>query len=295
MSEDVTSSFSEKRLEILETFSSLEEPFKKQDVEEAWSYYSEALKGSKGIFTINDPSGPVSQIPGNKDFDKQGFLRCWLSGDQFHITGTNRYGSTIACDTNFVSYCKTFVEGRDLRENTTAFREALLAVLPFSTLTTALPYMLENSEGDLDKVFLTLKAFNQCMCSSHQEFSRSGVLDGKESEAELSAKKQLDTMKTKPFKNLHGHMKERFIHARVILLKMALISLQKSRASTEKLFYEFCRFCHEELARIPQPETYMAYRFFSLNTAEPFFSPIQATASSLVAVQNNQGDSVPYG
>jgi hypothetical protein len=38
---------------------------------------------------------------------------------------------------------------------------------------------------------------------------------------------------------------------------------------------------HTQLGRIPDFEVYVAYRFFELNVAEPFFNPVQLNAKSL--------------
>src|SRR5947207_10896460 len=44
---------------------------------------------------------------------------------------------------------------------------------------------------------------------------------------------------------------------------------------------QFIRFLHDEFAHFIQFEIYVAFRFFSLNSHEPFFSAIQQNASTL--------------
>ena len=50
---------------------------------------------------------------------------------------------------------------------------------------------------------------------------------------------------------------------------------------TATLFFELLKFLHDELARLPQFEIYVAHRFFLLSSREPFFSPVQQNAMDL--------------
>ena len=65
------------------------------------------------------------------------------------------------------------------------------------------------------------------------------------------------------FKTIHAWVKKYFLWARVVLLKCALLAFKRPALTLERRFYALIQFLHEELARLPQFEIHVGYRFFA--------------------------------
>jgi hypothetical protein len=290
-SEKITAAFSHARRRMMQDFANLPEPRTSREVSELWSRYHDSLRGARGIFAVCDRNAPLHNIPGNRNFGGKGFLRCWMEGERFFLIQNKansrdfRYGSPIFSDTNFLSYCETFDSGRGLGNVTDAFREAVTFLLPIAHSVNAWPYIIENFDAtDRERVLASLKAFARFKLSTAKGFAEHRTFDGDEGEATRIAEECIRAMKSNEMAMLYSHIRERFLWVRIILLKAIIQTLSNPRMSLDDLFYNLLKFLHDELARIPGFETYVAFRFFSLNTKEHFFSPVQKNSRKLDAM-----------
>ena len=284
--EPITSAFSIERRNLLEDFANLDEPRTGADVSAVWSRHFYNLVGARGIFAVSDAQGQ-HDIPGNVNFSDKGSIRCWLEGGRFILlqnagsTREFRYGSTISCDTNFVSFCEAFDAGRDLGTLAVPFAEAVRYLLPISDSVDAFPYLVENADNpDRDMVFRTAKAFVRFKKSSLTGFETTGGFDGDETEASRIATGLMAGLDSPDFRTLQGHFKNRYQLIHVILLKAVLLSLSSQRPSGD-LFFDLLKFLHARMARLLGFETYVAFEYFRLNSQLPFFSPVQRNARDL--------------
>jgi hypothetical protein len=265
-----------------------------QRISATWSEYYHDLAGARGIFVVNDPKHALS-LPGDHDFGGRGFLRC-LMGSTRLLNVQNRedarefrYSAPIFCDTNFVSFCGAFFSGRDLGSNADSFREAVNFLLPMANNLNANAYMMENAENsDTDKIRESLIGFAALTRTSIKDFKRHHTFTtaGKD-ELERIADACLEGMRGSDFRTVHQMVKEHYTSARVILLKSTLITFTSGESAVESRMRELFRFLHEEFARFLQFEIYVAFRFFSLNAKEPFFSSVQQNAAALDRTLNS--------
>lgn len=84
------------------------------------------------------------------------------------------------------------------------------------------------------------------------------------------------------FRTLHAWVKKYFLWARIVLLKCALIVFERQAPTLERRFYALLKFLHERMARLPQFEVHVGYRFFALNSGASFFQGVQQNARRLV-------------
>jgi hypothetical protein len=198
-----------------------------------------------------------------------------------------RYSAPIFCDTNFVSFCGAFFSGRDMGTNTDAFHEAVKFVAPMKNALTGNAYVMENADNpNVDRVRASLLGFAALTKASTEDFRRSSFSRSEVGELETIVDGFIAEMQGASFQTMHQWVKERWTWSRLTLLKSAIISFTGT-GTVESRMRDLLGFLHEELSRFPQFEIYVAYRFFLLNTQEPFFSGVQQNASQLEATLNS--------
>jgi hypothetical protein len=259
-----------------------------------WSEYYHDLAGARGVFVVDDPQHTLT-LPGDHDFCGRGFLRCLMASPQLlnvqnRESGREfRYSAPIFCDTNFVSYCGAYFAGADLGPNADAFTEAVSFLLPLTNNLNALAYVMENAENpDTDKIKETLIGFIAMRQTPSEDFRRNGAFaEAEKGELERIVDVILETMRGPDFLILHQWAKEHYTWAKVVLLKSTLIAFTSAKNAVESRMKELLQFLHNELARFPQFGIYVAFRFFSLNAQEPFFSAVQQNAAALERTLNS--------
>ena len=144
--------------------------------------------------------------------------------------------------------------------------------------------MVENAENpDREKVRATLRAFAAFKLTSPEYFASQGrflTARGKLTADDI-ADKCLEVMGKADFRSLHTWVKDQYLWSRIVLIKAALLFFEGRCKETTTLFFELLKFLHDELARLPQFEIYVAHRFFLLSSRESFFSPDQQNAVGL--------------
>ena len=252
------------------------------DLREMWAEHSEALEEARGLFVVDDPAYECT-LPGNRNFGETGFLRNLMASNRLILIQSESvgddfsYSPVIFADTNFVSFCEAFQASRDLGLNDTAFRQCAAFLQPLRQSTTPYPYLLENADHpNKDKVRSTLLAFAAFKFAA-DPLSKQGIFryECSGSDLEKFADDAMQMMESKDFKAVHSWAKHYFLWARIILLKATLIVFENTTNNAEEKFYTLLKFLHERLARILQLETNVAYRYFLLNSQEPFFNPLQ--------------------
>lgn len=176
----MTDAFSQTRQELLEDFANIERQGDADEINAIWSRHYEALRGSRGMFVVNDPIQEKT-LPGNKDFGTTGFLRCWMASTRLTLIQNRdgarefQYSAPIFCDTNFASFCEAFDSGRNLDAHQHGFESAVAYLLPVSQGTNIFPYLIENAENpNREKVRATLRAFAAFKLTSPQFFAANG-------------------------------------------------------------------------------------------------------------------------
>jgi hypothetical protein len=195
-----------------------------------------------------------------------------------------QYSAPISCDTNFASFCEAFDSGRPLGAHEEGFRSALAFLLPLRGATDAFPYLVENAENPhREKVRATLRAFAAFKLTTPEYFAANGGFCHQSGSlsSDTIADGCLATLDGTDFKLIHSWVKERFLWARVVLLKCTLEVFQRVSVRLEDRFYAVMKFLHEVMACIPQFEIHVAYRFFALNAGASFFDGIQQNARAL--------------
>ena len=280
--------FSSERRKLIEDFGNGTLKGDVGTIRRLWTKYSSDLQDARGIFVVNSPAFPRLPIPGDKDFGSAGFLRCWMAGDRLILVreGSDdfRFSSPIFCDTNFVSLCGAFQAGRDLGSLAAAFKDAVKFLLPNAGMLNAYPYLLETARNqDREKVRASLFGFACLKLTSAPLFSDTGrfVTQADGVSADEVADEAMRVTAGADFALLSGWAANRFLWAKVILTKAALIAFAMPSASAGARLYELLQFLHDRLARLPQFEIYAAFRFFELSPREPFFDPVQRNSRKL--------------
>lgn len=254
-----------------------------------WNEHRDCLGGARGIFVVDDQRYRLS-IPDDRDFGGTGFLRCMMASTRLlNIQNSEsprefRYNAQVYCDTNFVSFCGTFFRGGKLGANSDAFREAVNFLLPIRDSLNATPYLFENADNaNAEKLRESLLGFAALKLTSPEEFERrEAFAPPSQDELERAADGGLKMMRGPDFRMVRDQLvMEHYRWSRVILLKSALIAFTTRTGDVESRMGELLRFLHEELARFPSFQIYVAFRFFSLNQKEPFFSGVQQNAATL--------------
>ena len=286
--DSITGPFSERRKLMVTDFGNVTGSHDAQRISAKWSEYYHDFAGARGIFVVDDPKHDLL-LPGDHDFGGTGFLRCLMGSTRLlNIQNSQtarefRYSAPIFCDTNFVSYCGAFFAGRGLGQNADGFRKAVTFLLRMVKNLNATPYVMENAEkSDTDKIRESLIGFAAFTRTPIEHFKRHDafIKTGKD-ELERMADVSLDAMRGSDFRRVHRMVKDLYIWARVILLKSTIIAFTSKAGAVESRMRELYRFMHDELARIQQFGIFVAFRFFSLNEKEPFFSSVQQNASAL--------------
>jgi hypothetical protein len=285
----MSDAFSQKRLDLLEAFANLQTPGDPVEISQVWSRHYCELKESRGVFAVNDPLYEKT-IPGDRDFGCFGFLRCWMSSTRLLLIQNRNsarnflYSAPIFCDTNFVSFCEAFESGRSLRAHQAAFEQALEFLFPMAFSTNAFPYLIENADNsNREKIRAVLRAFAAFQLTSSESFRTNGrfIRQAVPHSPEQIADDCLKMMSSPDFKVLHAWMKKYYLWARIILLKSTLLVFHKNKQTLEGKFYTLLKFLHEEMARLPQFEVLVVYRFFAASSADPFFGHVQQNAQNL--------------
>lgn len=282
--------FSSARRELLEGFANAAITEDSEEISELWSHHYGDLIGARGIFCVDHPRYEKPDLPSNQNFDEKGYLRSWMASRRLLLIQCRdggrqaQYGNHIFCDSNFVSYCEAFHAGRSLGTLQDAFLKAVEFLLPMAAATNAFPYMIENAENpNRERVHASLEAFTSFKLTSPEFFARNRKFAtiGDREGLSKNADGCMDIFENPRFKALYSHIKRHYLVARIVILKATLLTFETRGASVEGRFYSLLKFLHEELARLPQFEIHVAYRFFALSAREPFFSPVQANASDL--------------
>jgi hypothetical protein len=149
-------------------------------------------------------------------------------------------------------------------------------------------YVLENADkGDTEKMRSSLIGFLALTRSKTPNFVQNSFSRKEREQLEETVAAVLQSVKETDFRTIHAWVKERYTWSRLILAKATLISFKHPARSIENRMQELFRFLHEEFSRFIQFEIYVAFRFFSLNSREPFFSGVQQNASALEATLNS--------
>jgi hypothetical protein len=285
-----TDSFSAQRREILQDFANVTMTADAGKIADLWLHHYSSLTGARGLFCVKEQRYDKPDLPENRDFGGRGFLRSWMASKRLLLIQNcerardRRYSAPIFCDSNFVSYCEAFCGQRSLSQNSDAFRDAVAYLLPRAEGTSAFPYMVENAENpDREKVRATLRAFAAFKLTSPEYFASHGrflTARGKLTADDI-ADGCLEVMGKADFRTLHTWVKDHYLWSRIVLIKAALLFFEGRCKETPTLFFELLKFLHDELARLPQFEIYVAHRFFLLSSREPFFSPVQQNAMDL--------------
>src|SRR5437899_447592 len=283
----LTDAFAEERRRMLQDFADLI-VYDPHDLLAIWSRHSRLLDAARGVFVVADDRYSKPLLPGDRDFGTTGFLRNWMADttllliQDYRGNREFRYSAPIFCDTNFVSFCGAFLARRELGANQTGFLEALKFLSPRSQSLNALPYLVENAQllesKQLRNALIAFAMFK----ADGEAFRKRQPSDAKlRSDAEDVVENTLQMMKGPDFKLLHGWAENQFRWSKIVLTEAALLGFDKQLRTTEERLYRLLEFLHTQLGRIPNFEVYVAYRFFELNAAEPFFNPVQLNAGSL--------------
>jgi hypothetical protein len=283
----LTDAFAEERRQMLQDFADLI-VYDPDDLLAIWSRHSRLLDAARGVFVVADPRYAKPLLPGDRNFGTTGFLRNWMADttllliQDYRGDREFRYSAPIFCDTNFVSFCGAFLAGRELGANQAGFLETLEFLSPRSHTLNALLYLVENARlVESEHLRNALIAFAMFKADG-EAFRTQQANDAKvRADAEHAAENAIQMMKGPDFKLLHGWADNQFRWAKIVLTKAALLGFDQRLRTTEERLYHLLEFLHTQLGRIPDFETYVAYRFFELNTAEPFFNPLQLNAKSL--------------
>jgi hypothetical protein len=264
-----------------------------ETISKAWTEHYDDLRGARGIFVVDDPKHEL-KLPGDVDFGSTGFLRNLLGSRNLlniqNVEGARafRYSAPIFCDTNFVSFCGAFFAGRDLKANKESFREAVEYLLPIKNSISAMAYVLENvDKADTEKMKSSLTGFMALTRAKNSNFVRSSFSCEEQTQLEETVSAALQKVNQTDFRTIRAWVQERYTWSRLILVKATLITFKHPASSIENRMRELFRFLHNEFARFIQFEIYVAFRFFWLNSEEPFFSGIQQNASALEATLNS--------
>lgn len=283
-------SFSVSRRAMLEDLTNAAVTATAEDILGIWSHHYTSLEGSRGLFCVNELKYQNPSLPGDHSFADRGFLLSWMASNRLLLIQNKdgarnfRYWAPIFCDTNFVSYCEAFYSGRSLNADETSFRKAVEYLLPIAETTNAFPYIVENADNpNREKVRATIEAFAAFKLTSPDFFSAHGrfVTHGLEIQPSEIAKGFVEVMDMPDFKILHASIKSHYLLARIVLLKATLLFFEDHSKSVQSLFFRLLKFLHDEMARLPQFEIYLAHRFFMLNSQEPFFKSVQRNAKDL--------------
>jgi hypothetical protein len=284
----ISDPFSQRRRVMLNNFANVAGRHDRAAISGMWNAHRDSLMGARGIFVVGDENYQ-KKLPGDRDFAGTGFLRCMMGSTRLlNIQNSENarefyYSAPIFCDTNFVSFCRTFAANGNLGANEAGFREAVKFLLPIRNNLNALPYLFENADrAKATKVRESLLAFAAFKLTAPEEFERTGSFTTS-SRAELDriADESLGVMQGPDFRTVYeGLALEHYRWARVTLLKSTIIAFT-TPANVESRMGELFHFLHDELARFPQFPIYLAFRFFSLNQKEPFFSAVQPNAGAL--------------
>jgi hypothetical protein len=259
------------------------------DFRMVWGTHSDLLDDARGLFVVDKPQFECS-LPADRNFGTTGFLRSVMASNRLALIQSESFGfdfdyfPVVFVDTNFVSFCEACEAGRDLGANADAFRQAAAFLNPLRQSTTPYPYLLENAEHPnkqkLRRTLIAFAAFKLGQLSiSHigKKSSRSRSI----SDLEKIADDALSMMNGPDFRAIHSWAKHHFEWARIILLKSTLITFENPTSSASDRFYLLLKFLHEGPARFLQFETHVAYRYFVLNSQEPFFNPVHRNSSKL--------------
>lgn len=286
----ITDPYSSQRHAMLRDFANVARSHHAPTICAAWDEHRDSVAGARGIFVVDDPKHELL-IPDDQDFAGRGFLRCVMGSKRLlNIQNPEdsrefRYGAPIYCDTNFVSFCGTFFRGGDLGANSLAFETAVRFLLPMRDTLNAWAYLFENADNvNVGKIRKSLIAFGALKLTTPEQFETHGRLsEAENSELERQADGVLEMIRGPDFRLVHEQwiMAEHYIWSRVVLLKSALIVFTDTTGDVESRMLKFLGFLDEEFARLPQFYIYVAFRFFSMNQREPFFSGVQLNARSL--------------
>lgn len=285
----ISDPFSERRHAMLGDFANVTGSHDREAISAAWDRNRECLAGARGIFVVEDQKYELS-LPDDQDFGGTGCLRCMMASTRLlNIQNSEsarefRYNAEIYCDTNFVSFCGTFFRGGNLGPNSNAFRDAVKFLLPIRASLNATPYLFENADNaNTEKLRESLLGFVALKLTSPEEFQRRGTFaPASQEELERAADEALKMMRGPDFRTVHDQLvMEHYRWSRVILLKSTLIAFTSKTRDVESRMGELLRFLHEELARFLSFQIYVAFRFFSLNQKEPFFSGVQQNSVAL--------------
>ncbi len=259
-------------------------------IADLWLHHYSSLAGARGVFCVKEERYDKPDLPENRDYGGRGFLRSRMASKRLLLIQScerareRRYSAPIFCDRNFVSYCEAFCGERRLSQNSDAFRDAVTYLLPRAEQTSAFPYMVENVENsDREKVRATLRAFAAFKLTPPEYFASHGrfLTARGELTADDIADGCLEVMGKADFRTLQTWVKDHYLWSRIVLIKAALLFFAGRCRNTTTLFFELLKFLHDELARLPRFEIYVAHRFLLLSSREPFFSPVQQNAMDL--------------
>jgi len=254
-----------------------------------WGRHSDVLENARGLFVVDQPQFECS-LPGNRNFSTTGFLRNVMASNRLVLVQSESFGSdfdyspVIFADTNFVRLCEAFQSGRDLGGNTDAFCQAISFLKPVRQSTVPYLYLLENADHSnkekIRKTLIAFAAFKLGQLGSSQTSNKFSC-SCSASALEKIADDAVSMMNGTDFRAVHSGAKNHFLWARIILLKSTLITFEKPTFGASDRFYSLLAFLHEKLARFLQFEVHVAYRYFVLNSQEPFFNPVQRNSSKL--------------
>jgi len=235
------------------------------EIRNVWGRYYEDLSGARGIFVVDDPKHEL-QVPGDRDFDAKGFLRCLMGGRRLlniqNLEGARecRYSAPIFCDTNFVSFCGACFAGRDLKANNKAFRQAVEYLLPRKESLNATAYVIENAGNpNLETLRTSLVGFLALKRSTTPNFGKHLFNDKQTGDLQNAVNRVLETLKGPDFQTIHAWVKERYAWSKLILLKATLIAFTDAGRSIENRMRQLFQFLHDEFARFIQFEIYVAF------------------------------------
>jgi hypothetical protein len=177
------------------------------------------------------------------------------------------HAAPIFCDTNFVSYCRAYRAGTLAGAREGEFRVAIEFLKLYASSLSALPYLLENGDNVCrDSVRESLIAF--ALLKINPVAFLEGGKQSRDSatliEAERIADSTINLATGADFRLLHDWSKKQIEWADVVLTKAALIGFDSGLKSVKQKLHSLLEFLHRKLARLPQFEVYVAYRFFAL-------------------------------
>jgi hypothetical protein len=257
------------------------------EVLSVWRRYDHLLREAHGIFALEDPSYEITNLPGNREFGDGGYLRSWMASNRLLLVQGHEnpqhhdYAVPIFCDTNFVSYCRAYRAGTLAGVRKNEFRLAIEFLKLHASSLNALPYLLENGDDlSQDSVRDSLIAF--ALLKIHPAAFLEKPCDSAAlTEAEQIADSTIETTTDFGFRSLHDWSNRQVAWADVVLTKAALIGFDPAFKSVKQKLHSLLEFLHQNLARLPQFEVSVAYRFFALRQDDRFFNPVQKNASDL--------------